>query len=624
MIRRNSAASSSNHCSQSAFSEQVYPASGRHRVRTISSSSSDGRFRESRAAKETVLRETSPVYAVPASRSSRRKFSSASVSTTLVNSGSRHIFPSPNSPAMPARQILLSVPETRPRYQRPPPVLAYDEQPSAAAAVLVPPMSQDSVSPVNKYGQAVGTPVQQVRGLVPHTGGVIHCFEQASPAWLSPKSTASSAATTLDSPADDHDGDRTPFPSSVLPNIPDHSDWQWPTKGIRREHVSAPALLQPVHENLHSPVRDTSIEGQMTERERISPNPRMTILHPSPMVTYHAVTQPSLVSAPVYPTLILNQCQLSAAQAVTQPSSYACASIQPVSNGPGPLTTYGLVPYSQVPGTDVNSRTRVPADSTEDDGQLESYRTNSSSDSSLPLDQDVPRTPTTAVELATESVVSCGLSSTSSDDYRTEHIEDENILSDPEEEECLDAANSNGFVSARKRDILRCQWRVPGGDPLMLCNEPFSEMSELVDHITQHVNAIADRQFVCLWHGCERRGVPFKAKYKLVNHVRVHTNEKPFVCKAENCGRLFARSENLRIHMRVHSGEKPFKCPHPGCGKSFANSSDRKKHTFVHSQERPYACKEKGCGKRYTHPSSLRKHALLHKSPGAQTFHRQR
>ena len=89
--------------------------------------------------------------------------------------------------------------------------------------------------------------------------------------------------------------------------------------------------------------------------------------------------------------------------------------------------------------------------------------------------------------------------------------------------------------------------------------QTFSSMPEIVSHITmEHVGGPEISNHACFWSGCPRSGRPFKAKYKLVNHIRVHTGEKPFPCPFPGCSKVFARSENLKIHKRTHTGRNQF------------------------------------------------------------------
>ncbi|XP_049804959.1 zinc finger protein GLIS2 homolog isoform X1 [Schistocerca nitens] len=151
---------------------------------------------------------------------------------------------------------------------------------------------------------------------------------------------------------------------------------------------------------------------------------------------------------------------------------------------------------------------------------------------------------------------------------------------------------------------VQCKW--------FQCGQWFGNLSALATHVARsHTAPGQEGLFYCRWDGCSRGNRGFNARYKMLVHVRTHTNEKPHHCF--KCDKSFSRAENLKIHARSHTGERPYICPVPGCGKAYSNSSDRFKHTRTHSVDKPYTCKVPGCSKRYTDPSSLRKHVKTYR-----------
>jgi hypothetical protein len=106
---------------------------------------------------------------------------------------------------------------------------------------------------------------------------------------------------------------------------------------------------------------------------------------------------------------------------------------------------------------------------------------------------------------------------------------------------------------------MACEWI--DQDTKKMCNRMFHTMHDVVTHLTvDHIGGPEITDHTCYWSNCAREKKTFKAKYKLVNHVRVHTGEKPFSCPFAGCGKYFARSENLKIHKRIHTGETYLQC----------------------------------------------------------------
>ncbi|XP_075703692.1 uncharacterized protein LOC142689481 [Rhinoderma darwinii] len=105
---------------------------------------------------------------------------------------------------------------------------------------------------------------------------------------------------------------------------------------------------------------------------------------------------------------------------------------------------------------------------------------------------------------------------------------------------------------------------------------------------------------------CSVCGKSFNQKHTLINHLRIHSGERPYACPV--CGKSFIQKQHLTKHVRLHTGERPYSCQE--CGRSFSLKHNLTTHQRIHTGERPYACSQ--CGKSFNRRGILRSHERIH------------
>ncbi|XP_076439103.1 uncharacterized protein LOC143277980 [Babylonia areolata] len=134
------------------------------------------------------------------------------------------------------------------------------------------------------------------------------------------------------------------------------------------------------------------------------------------------------------------------------------------------------------------------------------------------------------------------------------------------------------------------------------CPKNFASNYALTAHRTTHST---DRPEVC-----DICGRSFKSAKYLKGHRQLHQpGEKRFIC--QQCGARFSRKSNLLNHIKIHTNDKQFECPH--CHRRFIQSGSLKSHVFrMHNpnRARPYVCEI--CGEARYAKDQFEKHMMIH------------
>ncbi|VDK17785.1 unnamed protein product [Anisakis simplex] len=80
-------------------------------------------------------------------------------------------------------------------------------------------------------------------------------------------------------------------------------------------------------------------------------------------------------------------------------------------------------------------------------------------------------------------------------------------------------------------------------------------------------------------HECQQCGKRFKARGGLQQHLRIHSNDRPYQC--HYCPKRFTQKSHVDQHERIHTGAKPFSCQF--CGRSFRQRSQQMGHEATHA-----------------------------------------
>lgn len=93
--------------------------------------------------------------------------------------------------------------------------------------------------------------------------------------------------------------------------------------------------------------------------------------------------------------------------------------------------------------------------------------------------------------------------------------------------------------------------------------------SHILDKISENADKVREPKVKERRHACQICEKSFFRKSNLLDHLRLHANQRLYRCDV--CGKAFVQAGNLRAHLRIHTKERPYACTM--CPKTYNQTS---------------------------------------------------